>query len=236
MHPQNICACVFSILIAPSTATVKKTCMQIPPPLLWWMSRMITILACENNIDWEREREAKWKMRWLLKYVLPDKLKLHLSKCLQEPVRMNVLVLKLFTADVDWRRAEQSGHPAGFLFFFIISSPIFSRSVSSAGWSFSCLQFILLLRWEGHAQILSAPCLLSRGGKHCSNSLFPSRPEGPACTECCLMFASPSGAEGELKTLARYLQFSRPRQRGQLIQSVLQPSRQLPVWHHWCYS
>lgn len=63
MHPQNICACVFSILIAPSTATVKKTCMQIPPPPLWWMSRMITILACENNIDWEREREAKWKMR-----------------------------------------------------------------------------------------------------------------------------------------------------------------------------
>lgn len=135
-----------------------------------------------------------------------------------------------------WLASRRTIRTSSRISSFIITSPIFSRSVSSAGWSFSCLQFIPLLRWEGHAQILSAPCLLSRGGKHCSNSLFPSRPEGPACTECCLMFASPSGAEGELKTLARYLQFSRPSQCGQLIQSVLQPSRRLPAWRHWCFS
>lgn len=87
---------------------------------------------------------------------------------------------------------------------FIITSPIFSRSVSSAGWSLSCLQFYPAPKVRrSRSNPLSALHSLSRGGKHCSNSLFPSRPEGPACTECCLMFASPSGAEGELKNTSK---------------------------------
>lgn len=39
-----------------------ETLLRTPSPL-WWISCMIAILSCENNIDWERESETKWKMR-----------------------------------------------------------------------------------------------------------------------------------------------------------------------------
>lgn len=36
-------------------------------PPLRWMSCMITILACENNIDWKCEREAAWENELIAK-------------------------------------------------------------------------------------------------------------------------------------------------------------------------
>lgn len=168
------CMCVFhSPCTDKHSLNIHRENLYANPSPLQWMSCMITILACENNIDWERERETKWKMRWLLEYVLPDKLKLHLSKCLQEPVHINVLMLKLLKVDVDRRCTEQSGNPAGYIFIMRAFSLIVSYC-TFCDCSFSCLQFIPLLRWEGHAQILSVLAFPLRG-KHCLISLcFPA--------------------------------------------------------------
>lgn len=161
------------------------------------MSCMITILACENNIDRERERETKWKMRWLLKYVLPDKLKLHLSKCLQEPVNIYVLMLKLLK-DV----AQNNMDILQDVYLYYILDPF----CPFGDCSFSCLQVMLKSSL--------------RLGKHCSNPrCFPEGPKAQhalSAASCSWSFRavgeprSTVQAGQQLKTLTRYLPFSWP--------------------------